>query len=161
MKAYTAILFGLCIMAGCTGKQGQTEEKATQKSDTTVVISDDNVITARWWDTGQGGTAPDIEARIEFVDGNGKQVVDERPLCKTALPQYDFSHREIRKIVSIETAYGEKAYLFYLFSKQGSDEYGLDLVALKIKDGKLVPADAFISDELSSPSHISLQPKHF
>ena len=56
------------LLCACSQKQGgEVVETSTGIDSTkTCVLSDDSLITVYWWDTGEGGTAPQIEAVCRF-----------------------------------------------------------------------------------------------
>ena len=57
-------LLALSICSSCLNKSSDTSlDKSYGKSDSTeiyhTIVSDDSLVTAIWYDTGEGGTAPD------------------------------------------------------------------------------------------------------
>ena len=52
------------LLCACSQKQGgeTIETQSDIDSTKTCVMSDDSLITVYWWDTGDGGTKPHIEA---------------------------------------------------------------------------------------------------
>lgn len=67
------IFFLTTLFCACTQKQGgETFETSTDiDSKKTCVMSDDSLISVYWWDTGEGGTASDIEAVCQFKAESG------------------------------------------------------------------------------------------
>ena len=114
------------------GKSGSTETYHT-------VVSDDSLVTAIWHDTGEGGTAPDIDCVVKFKSEDGELHEEHRPLLQLANPDDDYSHHEVQKIVSIDNEYGRRSYVFFLSAKVGSNEYAHDIVAFEIAGDSLRP----------------------
>lgn len=125
------------------------------KANRHTVFSDDSLVVAYWWDTGNGGTAPDIETLCRFKTENGVTAEERRPLLRIVYPHYDYGHREVERIVSIGTEYGRRIYFFYLRAKTGSNEYEHDLVAFRIDGDSLVPASVLCADD-KPVSHVRL-----
>ena len=96
-------------------------------------------MTAIWYDTGEGGTAPDIDCVVKFKSADGKLHEERRPLLLLAHPNDDYSHHEVQKIVSIDDEYGNRSYVFFLSAKVGSNEYAHDIVAFEIAGDSLRP----------------------
>ena len=143
-------IFQLCTIAllvmftysSCQNKSHYTSlDKSEDKSDSIetyhTVVSDDSLVTAIWYDTGEGGTAPDIDCVVKFKSADGKLHEEHRPLLRLAHPKDDYSHHEVRKIVSIDDEYGSRSYIFFLSAKVGSNEYAHDIVAFEISGDRL------------------------
>lgn len=145
------------LFAACTHKQGSMDSTGspTITEAETCVMSDDSLITVYWWDTGEGGSAPDIEATCQFKTESGQIKEDSRPLLNIVHPDEDYAHHEVTKIVSLDTEYGGKVYFFYLRAKVGSNEYAHDVVSLKVENDSLVPANV-MHTKSTNFSHISL-----
>ena len=65
----TVIAAFFMLLASCQHKSQNTSlDKSTGKSDSTetyhTIVSDDSLVTAIWHDTGEGGTAPDIDCVV-------------------------------------------------------------------------------------------------
>ena len=121
----------------------------------TCVMSYDSLITVYWWDTGEGGTAPDIESVCRFKTDSGDVKEESRPLLSIVHPDDDNSHHEVSKIVSLDTEYGQRVYFFYLRAKVGSNEYAHDIITMKIEGDSLVPINMMKIGDVTM-SHISL-----
>ena len=106
----------------------------------------DSLVTAIWHDTGEGGTAPDIDCVVKFKSADGKQHKEHRPLLRLAHPDDDYSHHEVQKIVSLDDEYGNRSYVFFLSAKVGSNEYAHDIVAFEIVGDSLRPLYNFKID---------------
>lgn len=143
-------IFQLCTIAllvmftysSCQNKSHDTSlDKSEDKSDSIetyhTVVSDDSLVTAIWYDTGEGGTAPDIDCVVKFNSADGKLHEEHRPLLRLAHPKDDYSHHKVRKIVSIDDEYGSRSYIFFLSAKVGSNEYAHDIVAFEISGDRL------------------------
>ena len=135
-------LLALFTYSSCRNKsQNASLDKSIDKSDSIetyhTIVSDDSLVTAIWYDTGKGGTAPDIDCVIKFESEDGEQHEEHRPLLRLAHPKDDYSHHEVRKIVSIDDEYGSRSYIFFLSAKVGSNEYAHDIVAFKISGDSL------------------------
>lgn len=143
-------IFQLCTIAllvmftysSCQNKSHDTSlDKSEDKSDSIetyhTVVSDDSLVTAIWYDTGEGGTAPDIDCVVKFKSADGKLHEEHRPLLRLAHPKDDYSHHEVRKIVSIDDEHGSRSYIFFLSAKVGSNEYAHDIVAFEISGDRL------------------------
>ena len=135
-------LLALFTCSSCRNKsQNASLDKSIDKSDSIetyhTIVSDDSLVTAIWYDTGKGGTAPDIDCVIKFESEDGEQHEEHRPLLRLAHPKDDYSHHEVRKIVSIDDEYGSRSYIFFLSAKVGSNEYAHDIVAFKISGDSL------------------------
>lgn len=143
-------IFQLCTIAllvmftysSCQNKSHDTSlDKSEDKSDSIEtyhsVVSDDSLVTAIWYDTGEGGTAPDIDCVVKFKSADGKLHEEHRPLLRLAHPKDDYSHHEVRKIVSIDDEYGSRSYIFFLSAKVESNEYAHDIVAFEISGDSL------------------------
>ena len=102
-----------------------------------TIVSDDSLVTAIWHDTGEGGTAPDIDCVVKFKSEDGELHEDHRPLLRLAHPDDDYSHHEVQKIVSLDDEYGKRSYVFFLSAKVGSNEYAHDIVAFEIAGDSL------------------------
>lgn len=118
-------------------------------------MSDDSLITVYWRDTGEVGTAPDIESVCRFKTETGDIKEVSRPLLSIVHPGEDYSHHEVSKIVSLDTEYGERVYFFYLRAKVGSNECAHDIITMRIEGDSLVPASVMKSGDKAT-SHISL-----
>ena len=130
-------LLALSICSSCLNKSSDTSlDKSYGKSDSTeiyhTIVSDDSLVTAIWHDTGEGGTAPDIDCVVKFKSADGKLHEEHRPLLRLAHPNDDYSHHEVQKIVSIDNEYGNRSYVFFLSAKVGSNEYAHNIVAFEI-----------------------------
>ena len=145
------------LLCACSQKQGgEVVETSTGIDSTkTCVISDDSLITVYWWDTGEGGTAPQIEAVCRFKTEAGEEKEVTTPLLSLVHPDDDYGHHEVEKILSLDTEYGGRVYFFYLRAKVGSDEYAHDMVSMTIENDSLIPINV-MSTEVGSFSHISL-----
>ena len=137
-------LLALSICSSCLDKSSDTSlNKSSGKSDSIEtyhsIISDDSLVTAIWHDTGEGGTAPDIDCVVKFKSADGKQHKEHRPLLRLAHPNDDYSHHEVQKIVSLDDEYGNRSYVFFLSAKVGSNEYAHDMVAFEIAGDSLRP----------------------
>lgn len=145
------------LLCACSQKQGgEVVETSTGIDSTkTCVISDDSLITVYWWDTGEGGTAPQIEAVCRFKTEAGDEKEITTPLLSLVHPDDDYGHHEVEKILSLDTEYGGRVYFFYLRAKVGSDEYAHDMVSMTIENDSLIPINV-MSTEVESFSHISL-----
>lgn len=96
-------LLALSICSSCLNKSSDTSlDKSYGKSDSTeiyhTIVSDDSLVTAIWHDTGEGGTAPDIDCVVKFKSADGKLHEEHRPLLRLAHPNDDYSHHEVQKI---------------------------------------------------------------
>lgn len=118
-------------------------------------MSDDSLITVYWRDTGEGGTAPDIESVCRFKTETGDIKEESRPLLSIVHPDEDYSHHEVSKIVSLDTEYGGRVYFFYLRAKVGSNEYAHDIITMAIEGDSLVPINMMKAGD-ETVSHISL-----
>jgi len=138
MKTVVAVIVALLmLLASCQHKSQNTSlDKSTDKSDSIetyhTIVSDDSLVTAIWHDTGEGGTAPDIDCVVKFKSSDGKLHEEHRPLLRLAHPNDDYSHHEVQKIVSIDNEYGNRSYVFFLSAKVGSKEYAHNIVAFEI-----------------------------
>ena len=99
----------------------------------------DSLMTAIWHDTGEGGTAPDIDCVVKFKSEDGKLHEEHRPLLQLAHSNDDYSHHEVQKIVSLDDEYGNRSYVFFLSAKVGSNEYAHDIVAFEVAGDSLRP----------------------
>ena len=156
IKVFLSLLLTILLCA-CSHKQGgKTFETSTDIDSTkTCIMSDDSLITVYCWDTGEGGTAPDIESVCRFKTESGDIKEEARPLLSIVHPDEDYSHHEVSKIVSLDTEYGQRVYFFYLRAKVGSNEYAHDIITMKIEGDSLVPINMMkVGDE--TMSHISL-----
>ena len=124
------------LLCACSQKQGgeTIETQCDIDSTKTCVISDDSLITVYWWDTGEGGTAPQIEAVCRFKTEAGEEKEITTPLLSLIHPDDDYGHHEVEKILSLDTEYGGRVYFFYLRAKVGSDEYAHDMVSMTIEN---------------------------
>lgn len=144
-------LLVLYTYSSCLNKSSDTSiNKSSGKSDSTetyhTIVSDDSLVTAIWHDTGEGGTAPDIDCVVKFKSADGKQHKEHRPLLRLAHPDDDYSHHEVQKIVSLDDEYGNRSYVFFLSAKVGSNEYAHDIVAFEIVGDSLRPLYNFKID---------------
>lgn len=152
MKTVVAVIAAFfMLLASCQYKSQDTSlDKSTDKSDSTetyhTIVSDDSLVTAIWHDTGEGGTAPDIDCVVKFKSADGKQHKEHRPLLRLAHPDDDYSHHEVQKIVSLDDEYGNRSYVFFLSAKVGSNEYAHDIVAFEIACDSLRPLYNFKID---------------
>ena len=151
MRHLAVIAAFLMLLASCqnkTAKINSNENDANSDSIETchTVVSDDSLVTATWYDTGEGGTAPDIDCVVKFKATDGKQHEEYRPLLKLANPNDDYSHREIRRIVSIDDENGNHSYVFFLYGKVDSNVYSHDIVAFEIAGDSLHPLYSYNID---------------
>ena len=146
------------LLNACSQKQGDERKESSTDIDSTktCIISDDRLITVYWWDTGEGGTAPDIESVCRFKTDSGDVKEVSRPLLSIVHPEEDYSHHEVSKIVSLDTEHGRRVYFFYLRAKFGSNEYAHDIITMTIEGDSLVPINMMkVGDE--TMSHIGLE----
>ena len=145
------------LLCACSQKQGgEVVETSTGIDSTkTCVISDDSLITVYWWDTGEGGTAPQIEAVCRFKTEAGEEKEITTPLLSLVHPDDDYGHHEVEKILSLDTEYGGRVYFFYLRAKVGSDEYAHDMVSMTIENDSLIPINVMNAGNANF-SHINL-----
>lgn len=145
------------LLCACSQKQGgeNIETQSDIDSTKTCVMSDDSLITVYWWDTGDGGTKPHIEALCRYKTESGQEKEITTPLLSLVHPDDDYGHHEVEKILSLDTEYGGRVYFFYLRAKVGSDEYAHDMVSMTIENDSLIPINV-MSTEVGSFSHISL-----
>ena len=145
MKTVVAVIVAfLILLISCQHKSQNTSlDKSTDKSDSTetyhTIVSDDSLVTAIWYDTGEGGTAPDIDCVVKFKSPDGKLHEEHRPLLRLAHPDDDYSHHKVQKIVSLDDEYGRRSYVFFLSAKVESNEYAHDIVAFDIVGDSLRP----------------------
>ena len=156
IKVFLSLLLTILLCA-CSHKQsGENFETSTDIDSTkTCIMSDDSLITVYWWDTGEGGTAPNIESVCRFKTDSGDVKEVSRPLLSIVHPEEDYSHHEVSKIVSLDTEYGGRVYFFYLRAKVGSNEYAHDIITMKIEGDSLVPINMMKIRDVTM-SHISL-----
>lgn len=156
LKIVTLVLL-IGLLLSCNHKRdGDSSapycEETHQK---TCVISDDSLITVEWWDTGEGGTAPYIEATCHFKTEKGDIKEETRPLLAIIHPSEYYSHRIVEKITSLDTPFGKRVYFFFLYTKNSSALFEQDLIALTIEGDSLTPANIMKYDSIHS-SHIEL-----
>lgn len=143
MRNVIAIAAFLMFLASCQNKAAKESlDMNATKSDSIetyhTVVSDDSLVTAVWYDTGEGGTAPDIDCVVKFKSEDGKLHEEHRPLLRLAHPGDDYSHHEVQKIVSIDDN-GRRSYVFFLYAKEDSNVYSHDIVAFEIAGDSLRP----------------------
>ena len=151
MRNVIAIAAFLMLLASCQNKAAKESlDNNDTKSDSIetyhTAVSDDSLVTATWYDTGEGGTAPDINCVVKFKTTDGKQHEEQRPLLKLAHPNDDYSHREVRKIVSLDDENGQRSYVFFLYGKVDSNVYSHDIVAFEIAGDSLRPLYSYNID---------------
>ena len=83
-------LLALSICSSCLNKSSDTSlDKSYGKSYSTetyhTIVSDDSLVTAIWYDTGKGGTAPDIDCVVKFKSEDGKLHEEHRPCCNLSI----------------------------------------------------------------------------
>ena len=137
-------LLALSICSSCLDKSSDTSlNKSSGKSDSTetyhTIVSDDSLVTAVWHDTGEGGTAPDIDCVVKFKSADGKLHEEHSPLLRLAHPNDDYSHHEVQKIVSLDDEYCNRSYKILISAKVGSNENAHDIVAFEIAGDSLRP----------------------
>lgn len=147
----------IILLNACSQKQGDERKESSTDIDSTktCIISDDSLITVYWWDTGEGGTAPNIESVCRFMTDSGDVKEESRPLLSIVHSDEDYSHHEVSKIVSLDTEHGRRVYFFYLRAKVGSNEYAHDIITMKIEGDSLVPINMMKIRDVTM-SHISL-----
>ena len=145
------------LLCACSQKQGgeTIETQSDIDSTKTCVMFDDSLITVYWWDTGDGGTTPHIEALCRYKTEAGEEKEITTPLLSLIHPDDDYGHHEVEKIVSLDTEYGNRVYFFYLRAKVGSNEYAHDMVLMTIENDSLKPINV-MNAENANFSHISL-----
>lgn len=142
MRGVITIVAILLLLVSC---QNKAAKESLDKNDTRLtsietyhtIVSDDSLVTATWYDTGEGGTAPDIDCVVKFKSVDGKQHEEHRPLLRLAHPGDDYSHHEVQKIVSLDDEYGNRSYVFFLLAKVDSNVYAHDIVAFEIAGDSL------------------------
>ena len=143
MKTIVAVIIAFpMLLTSCQHKSQNTSlDESVDKSDSVgtchTIVSDDSLVTATWHDTGEGGTAPDIDYVVKFKASDGKLHEEHRPLLQIAHPDDDYSHHKVQKIVSLDDEYGNRSYVFFLSAKVGSNEYAHDIVAFEISGDSL------------------------
>ena len=145
------------LLCACSQKQGGKINELQTDIDSTraCVMSDDSLVTVYWWDTGEGGIAPQIEVVCRFKTEAGEEKGITTPLLSLIHPEDDYAHHEVEKIVSLDTEYGKKVYFFYLRAKVGSNEYAHDLVSMIIENDSLKPINVMNAGNANF-SHINL-----
>ena len=151
MKKFAVIAAFLMLLASCQNKTAKINSNENDINSDSIetchtVVSDDSLVTATWYDTGEGGTAPDIDCVVKFKTTDGKQHEEHRPLLKLANPNDDYSHREVRKIVSLDDENGQRSYVFFLYGKVDSNVYSHDIVAFEIAGDSLRPLYSYNID---------------
>ena len=116
-------LLALSICSSCLNKSSDTSlDKSYGKSDSTeiyhTIVSDDSLVTAVWHNTGEGGTAPDIDCVVKFKSEDGKLHEEHRPLLQLAHPNDDYSHHEVQKIVSLDDEIIDSNTIYILKEEQ-------------------------------------------
>ena len=156
IKVFVSIIL-TTLLCACSQKQGgeTIETQSDIDSTKTCVMSDDSLITVYWWDTGDGGTTPHIEALCRYKTEAGEEKEITTPLLSLIHPDDDYAHHEVEKIVSLDTEYGKKVYFFYLRAKVGSNEYAHDLVSMIIENDSLKPINVMNAGNANF-SHINL-----
>lgn len=156
---YTIIFALLLFVCSCTQKQ--TEQDETPSQDTVMVqnevgewkvasvnttISDDSILTIRYWDTSLGGTSPDIAHEISFKDSKG--ITHKMPEDWDGMPAFT----EIEDITSVEALYHEGyIYLVRTLTKNSSASMERHLHALSVENDSLVTKPFFkVGDKLTS-----------
>ena len=93
------------LLCACSQKQGgeTIETQSDIDSTKTCVMSDDSLITVYWWDTGDGGTKPHIEALCRYKTESGQEKEITTPLLSLVHPDDDYGHHEVEKILSLDT----------------------------------------------------------
>lgn len=137
MKKFAVIAAFLMLLASCQNKTAKINSNENDINSDSIetchtAVSDDSLVTATWYDTGEGGTAPDIDCVVKFKTPDGKLHEEHRPLLRLAHPGDDYSHHEVRKIVSIDDENGQRSYVFFLYAKEDSNVYSHDIVAFEI-----------------------------
>ena len=156
IKVFVSIILTNLLCAFSQKQGGETiETQCDIDSTKTCVISDDSLITVYWWDTGDGGTTPHIEALCRYKTEAGEEKEITTPLLSLIHPDDDYGHHEVEKIVSLDTEYGNRVYFFYLRAKVGSNEYAHDMVSMTIENDSLKPINV-MNAENANFSHISL-----
>ena len=79
-------LLALSICSSCLNKSSDTSlDKSYGKSDSTetyhTIVSDDSLVTAIWYDTGEGGTAPDIDCVVNSNQKTASSMRSIAPYC--------------------------------------------------------------------------------
>lgn len=144
IRPVTSIMCVAFILGACSSKDDTEASRAKEGRDTTAVYADDSLVWASWWDTGEGGTAPAIDAVVRFKTSKGTVREEHRPLLKIVHPDDDYSHHEVDRITCIDTDLGEHVYFFFLSAKEGSNEFSHDIVAFTIEGDSLSPYSTFI-----------------
>ena len=100
------------LLCACSQKQGgeTIETQSDIDSTKTCVMSDDSLITVYWWDTGDGGTTPHIEAVCRYKTEAGEEKEITTPLLSLIHPDDDYGHHEVEKIVSLDTERVKRVY---------------------------------------------------
>lgn len=147
----------IALLCACTSRQGgvASDSQTGNDSEKVWVVSDDSLVSVCWWDTGEGGTAPDIDAVCRFTTDKGELKEETRPLLSIVHPQYDYSHHEVLGIADFDTEYGTRIYYFFLRAKEGSNEFSHDIIALTIEGDSLTPVN-IMKVEDKRLCHISL-----
>lgn len=156
-----AIIFAILLfVCSCTQKQ-TVQDEDTPTLDTVMVqnengewkvasidttISDDSILTIRYWDTSLGGTSPDIAHEISFKDSKG--ITHEMPEDWGGMPAFT----EIEDITSVEALYHEgNIYLVRTLTKNSSASMVRHLHALSIENDSLLAKPIFkVGDKLVS-----------
>lgn len=142
LQLYSIVLLTMVACSSCQNKSHEISlSKSTGQSDSIetyhTIVSDDSLVTAIWYDTGEGGTAPDIDCVVKFKSSDGKLHEEHRPLLRLAHPKDDYWHHEVQKIVSVDDEYGNRSYVFFLLAKVDSNVYAHDIVAFEIAGDSL------------------------
>lgn len=116
-----------------------------------MVLSDDSLVAAFYWDTNEGGTAPAIESIVQFVCEDGSVMEESKPLLTIVHPEEDYNHHEVEKISMVLDEVGQRHYFFFLRAKVESNVYAHDIVAFKIEGSQLVPSDIRMEVECGTP----------
>lgn len=156
LKIVTSVLL-IGLLLSCNHKQ-DGDPSAHFCDDTrqrTCVISDDSLITIEWWDTGEGGTAPCIEATCHFKTEKGEIKEETRPLLSIIHPNEDYSHRIVEKITSLDTPFGKRVYFFFLYAKNSSALFEQDVITMTIEGDSFAPA-SIMKYNSNYSSHLEL-----
>lgn len=148
------IISTLIAMLSCSGNQSSAPKQSegtdtiavsgnTEKGcDVVVAESDDKKVRIISWDTGNGGTSPDIQSVCVYHTHDNEVLSTTQSLMSLAMNDETYGHSIVRKIYSVHSG-DETIYIAELYGEETTLYKDCVLIPFSIRGDKLVAIPLF------------------
>lgn len=149
------IISTLIAMLSCSGNQSSAPKQSegtdtiavsgnTEKGcDVVVAESDDKKVRIISWDTGNGGTSPDIQSVCVYHTHDNEVLSTTQSFMSLAMKDETYGHSVVRKIYSVQTDKDDLIYIAELYGEETTLYKDCVLIPFSINEDKLVAMPLF------------------